>query len=160
MNKTVNGKQCTIARHADDLKTSHKEEKVAESIVAALNEKHGQEAELTVTRGKVHEHLGMTIDCSEPGVVQFKMFDCIDEALKETPEDLPKNAAATPAASHLFNTNDAAPKIDEQSATLCHHATAKMLHLCKRARPDLQTAMSFLATRVREPDVDDCKKLG
>jgi hypothetical protein len=31
--------------------------------------------------------------------------------------------------------------------------------LCKRARPDLQTAVAFLSTRVRAPNEDDYKKL-
>ena len=31
--------------------------------------------------------------------------------------------------------------------------------LCKRARPDIQTAVAFLTTRVMAPDEDDCKKL-
>jgi len=40
---------------------------------------------------------------------------------------------------------------------------AKCLFLCKQARPDLQTALqtavAFLSTRVKSPDVDDYKKL-
>ena len=36
---------------------------------------------------------------------------------------------------------------------------AKCLFLCKRARPDIQTAVSFLCTRVKCPDEDDWKKL-
>ena len=38
--------------------------------------------------------------------------------------------------------------------------TAKALFLAKRARPDIQTAVSFLCTRVKRPDEDDYKKLG
>ena len=34
-----------------------------------------------------------------------------------------------------------------------------MLFLCKRARPDIQTAVAFLTTRVKGPDEDDWKKL-
>jgi len=41
-----------------------------------------------------------------------------------------------------------------------HHITAKLLFLCKRARPDVQAATAFLCTRVKAPDVDDYKKLG
>jgi len=37
---------------------------------------------------------------------------------------------------------------------------ARLLFLSKRARPDLQTAIAFLCTRVQSPDVDDNKKLG
>eukprot|EP00957_Ditylum_brightwellii_P114072 8697448-Ditylum_brightwellii.AAC.1 len=40
-----------------------------------------------------------------------------------------------------------------------HTSTAKLLFLCKRARPDLQKAIAFLTTRVKEPDKDDRKKL-
>ena len=34
---------------------------------------------------------------------------------------------------------------------LFHHLAAKLLFLCKRARPDIQTAFTFLCTRVKEP---------
>ena len=40
-----------------------------------------------------------------------------------------------------------------------HHNVAKLLFLCKRARPDLQTEVAFLCTRVKAPDKDDYKKL-
>ncbi len=36
---------------------------------------------------------------------------------------------------------------------------AKGLFLCKRSRPDIQTTIAFLCTRVKEPDEDDWKKL-
>jgi hypothetical protein len=42
---------------------------------------------------------------------------------------------------------------------LFHHNVAKLLFLCKRARPDIQTAIAFLCTRVKGPDMDDYKKL-
>ena len=35
----------------------------------------------------------------------------------------------------------------------------KALYLCKRSRPDIQTAVPFLTTRVKAPDLDDWKKL-
>ena len=36
---------------------------------------------------------------------------------------------------------------------------AQLLFLCKQARPDIDLLVSFLATRVREPDKDDWGKL-
>lgn len=36
---------------------------------------------------------------------------------------------------------------------------AKLLYLCKRARPDIKNAVAFLCTRVKSPDSDDYKKL-
>jgi len=67
--------------------------------------------------------------------------------------------AMSPAAEHLFRTRDNADKLDKDQAALFHHVTAQLLFACKRGRPDLQTAVSFLCTRVREPDQDDYKKL-
>ena len=64
-----------------------------------------------------------------------------------------------PAASHLFDVNEIAETLPNYFADLHHHNSAKLIFLCKRARPDLQTAVSFLCTRVKKPDVDDYKKL-
>jgi hypothetical protein len=75
---------------------------------------------------------------------------------------LPENMAgeaATPAANFLFDINEESPKLDEATADLYHHNTAKLLFLCKRARPDVQTVVAFLCTRVQSPDEDDYKKL-
>ncbi len=35
----------------------------------------------------------------------------------------------------------------------------RLLHISKRARPDILTAISFLTTRVAQPTVEDNKKL-
>jgi hypothetical protein len=67
--------------------------------------------------------------------------------------------ANTPAADHLFTVNGDAPPLEESAAELFHSTTAKLLFLCKRARPDIQTPIAFLCTRVSKPDVDDQKKL-
>ena len=42
---------------------------------------------------------------------------------------------------------------------LFHHNVAKLLFLCKQARPDMQTVVAFLSTRVQWLDHDDYKKL-
>jgi hypothetical protein len=55
--------------------------------------------------------------------------------------------------------NPDAEKLDDEKAELYHHLTAKLLYLSKRTRPDLQPTVSFLTTRVKQPDVDDYKKL-
>jgi hypothetical protein len=44
-------------------------------------------------------------------------------------------------------------------ATAFHNIVAKALYLVKRARPDASVSIAFLTTRVREPDVDDWRKL-
>jgi hypothetical protein len=64
-----------------------------------------------------------------------------------------------PAGVHLFDVNDECEKLDRKTSEFFHTNVAKLLFLCKRARPDIQTAVSFLTTRVKGPDTDDYKKL-
>ena len=59
----------------------------------------------------------------------------------------------------LFEVNAKANKLDEERSEIFHHIVAKLLYLCKRTRPDIQTAVAFLCTRVKGPDVDNWKKL-
>jgi len=159
-NKTIDGTQCTIAWYVDDLKISHAQSSVVEQIVESLQNRFGKEAPLTVNRGKRHTYLGMDIDYSNAGKVSFAMQKYIDEMIDECPPELLKGSAVTPAANHLFEVDDDAEKLGPGDAVLYHHLVAKALYVCKRARPDIQLAVSFLATRVQSPDVDDFKKLG
>ena len=101
----------------------------------------------------------MIIDYSVPGKVMFTMIDYIKSMLSELPKDM-DGTAPTPAASHLFEVDESATKLDEEVSIMYHHNTARLLFLCKRARPDTQTAVAFLSTRVKSPDNDDYKKLG
>jgi hypothetical protein len=61
-NKMVNGKQFTIVFHIDDLLLSHLNPNIVTSYIRKLHKEYGSLENLTVTRGKVHEYLGMTID--------------------------------------------------------------------------------------------------
>jgi hypothetical protein len=155
----IDGEQCTVVWHVDDLKVSHKCEKVVLDLIQALNEQYGQLKPLTVNTGKIHPYLGMTLDYSMPGTVKVIMTDYIEKMLRET-DDIFPGTSNTPAANHLFTVNDTATKIDTADADFFHYLTAKLLFLCKRARPDIQTAVAFLSTRVQAPDQDDLKKLG
>jgi hypothetical protein len=160
VNKIINRKQCTIVWHVDDLKLSHVDPKVLDIIISRLlDEKYAQEAPLAVTRGTIHEYLGMTLDYSETGKVKFVMDDYVKNLIDNAPDDM-TGTAATPGANHLFNVNDEAEKLSPEKLDKYHQMTAKLLYLSKRARPDIQPTVAFMCTRVKSPDVDDWKKLG
>jgi hypothetical protein len=127
-------------------------------IIELFKGVYGNEAPLTITRGKVHEYLGMTLDYSTESKVRVTMLKYIRDMLVEMPVEW-TGEAATPAANHLFVVNANAEQLDEETAQTFHRIVAKLLFLCKRARPDIQTAVAFLCTRVKPPDVDDWKKL-
>ena len=58
----INGSQCTILWHVDDLKLSHKYPKVIDKIIASLDDEYGKTGKMSVRRGKIHEYLGMTLN--------------------------------------------------------------------------------------------------
>ena len=162
VNKDIKGSQCTILWHVDDLNISHASQDVIDSILDDLNETYGKEAPLTFTKGKVHEYLSMTIDYSMDGKIMFIMDRYVMEILDEVPACAEfDRIAATPAAEHLFDVNTDDPELlDEETSQYFHTTMAKMLFLCKRARPDIQEPVTFLTTRVRAPDKDNYRKLG
>ena len=85
-----------------------------------------------ITRGWVHEYLGMKMDFSTHGQVVLTMTEYIDSLIKEIPPNLTKGASTTPAAGHLFTTNADAQKLYEDQASEYHHLIAKILYLAKR----------------------------
>jgi hypothetical protein len=119
-NKLVNGTQCTILWHVDDLKISHINCETNTEVIKMINDEFGQEAPLTVTRGKIHEYLGMTLDYSEAGKVKIKMIDYVEKMLAELPEDM-MGEAPTPAANHLFAVDDSKEKVSEKRLSSFTH---------------------------------------
>jgi hypothetical protein len=136
------------------------EQSVLEEILTKLEAEYGKEAPLTVTRGSKHEYLGMTIDWSGKNTVAFSMFDLVASIIEQLPKNLTDGPNRTPAGNHLFTVNKDGEKLSQADADLFHRLTAQLLYLGKRARPDLQTAVAFLTTRVQSPDIDDFRKLG
>ena len=65
----------------------------------------------------------------------------------------------TPALKNLFVVRKDATELNEENSDTFHSVVAKLLFIMKRARPDLETAVSFLMTRVSKSDEDDWKKL-
>ena len=105
MNKDINVKQCTIGWHVDDLKISHIDRKVVESILNKIQDKYSKKTPLTITHGDVHEYLGMVIDFSNKGSVIVSMEQYVKSLIIESPDGLLKGNPVTPAENHLFEIN-------------------------------------------------------
>ena len=114
-NKTINGHQCTLAWHVDDIKASHKDPKVVNWIIETLKDEYGSEAPLTISRGKVHSYLGMQLDFRKPGKLIVDMSEYIKMILAELPAEM-RGKATTPAAKHLFNVDPTSTPIDKDHA--------------------------------------------
>jgi hypothetical protein len=84
-NKIIDGKQCTIIWHVDDLKISHVEPNVVNDIITLFEREFGKEAPLTVQRGRVHDYLGMCLDFNSPGKLVVTMESYIRSMIEEMP---------------------------------------------------------------------------
>ena len=66
---------------------------------------------------------------------------------------------ATPATSDLFDKSEQAEQLSSGKSEVFHSIVQKILYICKRGRPDIEPALSYLCTRVSKPMVEDEKKL-
>lgn len=108
---------------------------------------------------KIHEYLGMTIDFTETGRVIITMYDYVGEMICELPTKM-RGQLETPASNHLFENQDDNGDLSIQKLFEGFHPkVAKTLFITKQARPNLQTVVLFLTTRVEAPNNDDQKKL-
>ena len=82
--------------------------------------------------------------------------EMVDDSTKINPTT---KTAPNPATSHLFKVNEEAEIQDEKRAQTFHIYVVKALFATNRARPDIQTAVSLLTTRVMTTDEDDWKEL-
>ena len=165
-NKTIEGEQMTICFHVDNCKLSHRKQKVMDRMIEYLRQEYESIFEdgsgaMTVSRGKVHKYLGMTLDCTVRGQVKISMFDYVNEILTAFDKAEPKGAGTKSSAApeKLFTVDKNYEKLQPNKAVEFHNLVAKTLYATKRARPDTCTAIAFLTTRVRAPDKDDWTKL-
>ena len=156
-NKMINGTQCTIVWYVDDVKVSHICQQVLDDITNKMQEHFGP---MDIMKGDKHSYLGMNINIHrDKKVIEIEMKQQLLETL-DAFEGKVETDVVSPAAKHIFDTREDAIKLDKQKAkNNFHHVTAKLLHLMKRARPDIEIPIVFLCTRVKSPDEDDWKKL-
>jgi len=160
-NKMVDGAQCTILYHVDDLKVSHRDQSVIDDMASTINETFKTKTQsLSVTRGNTHDYLGIGIDYSRKDCVTFTMYDYLEDILKEADERGDMNGTAvTPASDDLFTVDESSPKLNDEMSDYFHRVTARFLFAAKRARPDIQVAVAYLCTRVKCPTESDYHKL-
>ena len=77
----------------------------------------------------------------------YKKIDKFTEVLRGT--------NACPASDNIFKIrgNEDRDLLPEEMARQFHQTTDQLLSLCKKARPDTETLVSILITRVKETNV-------
>ena len=154
-NKMIDGKQMTICYHVDDCKLSHRRSKVNDLIIKCLRQEYESIFEdgfgnMTVSRGKVHKYLCMTLEYTVCGQGQIKMIDFLHKVLtafdKAELKGVSKKTSAAP--ENLFKVNKDCEKLPNSKTVQFHNMVSKSLYATKRARPDTCTAVAFLTKRV------------
>ena len=159
VNKMINGSQMIVVWHVDDLKVSHMDAKEVGKFIHQMEEAFGKETPLSVSRGKTHEYLGMSLDFGNKGEVRINMEDYINMMLYDAPKEM-DGISSTPAAAYLFKTNPEDPKLlGDEWEKIFVHLVMQGLYLSQRGRPDIHTAIAFLCIRLNNPNEDDYKKL-
>ena len=156
-NKMINGKQCTIAWYVDDNKLSHVDPQVVTDVLNTVKEHFG---ELVISRGEEHDLLGMKIKINRADkTVTIDMRDQLKEAFEMFGEELDETVVS-PARKNLFTTHDGeCEELDEARSDIFHSVTAKLFFIMKRGRPDVETTVSYLMTRVSKSNERDWTKL-
>ena len=88
------------------------------------------------------------------------MIPYIINLIKEFPEDL-GSPDTNQALDHLFKVRPEGEEIflPEEKAQVFNNTVAHMMFLSARSQRDIQTAVAFLTTRVKQPEKDYCFKL-
>ena len=66
----------------------HLDSGTVSSVLSEIYEEYGNISKITITQGKIHKCLGVTINYSSPGKVKFYMVDYVGNMLDETPEEM------------------------------------------------------------------------
>ncbi|KAL7554681.1 hypothetical protein ACHAWF_018950 [Thalassiosira exigua] len=161
-NMSVDGDQHTVLWHVDDLKCSHNDPKVNTMLVVYCVLIYWET--VMVHRGKVRDYLGVNFDYgTQKRKVEIFMIDCLHN-LPEYFKKIEELGAptATPVVEQLFQVWDEADRnyapLPEEKAVVFHRFTAKLLFMSNRARCDVQTAVSYMTSRVKKPDLDNWGK--
>jgi len=156
-NRIVNGSQQTVCWHVDDLKVSHVDPEVNESFAKDIMKIYGNK--VTINRGDIHDYLGIDFDFSHANETKISMIKYLHKIIETFPEEIGKPVDA-PHQDWLFKIrDDPSIQLPEEQAQQFHHTVAQLLFVAMRARPDIQTSVSFLTKRVQKPDEDDWNKL-
>jgi hypothetical protein len=93
------------------------------------------------------------MEFNDDGTLEVSMIIYLKNVISEFPEMI-KGKSATPAAEHLFTIREdkEARPLNEEQALAFHHTVAQLLFMATRVRRDIQTAVAFLTTRVKNPD--------
>lgn len=155
-NKTDDaGYQITVIMHVDDMLITCANKRTLDNLLSNLADKF---PETKCHYGPCVPFLGMDLDFKDVGNVRITMHGAEADIIA-TAGDIGARDTNSPALDNLFVVNQDNELVSEADQDWFRSNVAKLLYLGKRARPEILTAISFLATRAAKADSDDLGKL-
>ena len=105
------------------------------------------------TRGKIHDYLGMTLDCSDAVKLKVGMRDCVHSVEKEWTRAIKRKK---PWNGNLLKVEKNSKHLSEEVAKSCHRFIMKNMFSYERCCSNIEIDVSFLSGRVREQTEQDC----
>ena len=134
---------------------THEDNSVLENIAGILMKEFGQ---MKVNKGNEYKFLGMNIKLLDNKEIEIDMIEQLREIIeyfeKLTGEIIPEERI-TPTVGHIFKVNENKEQLGPEKSAVFHSVTQKLLYVMKRARPDIETGVSFLMRCVSKSDLDD-----
>ena len=140
-----------IVIHVDDLLVTSCTFEDADVLKEGLEARYG---ELKVQRGTRRKYLGMWVVDTERGY-RLEQGAMVRELLQQH-TDLDVRSAVTPATAKLFNCRHKGKQVD---AHVFLSRVMRLMYIARMTRPDILLTVSFLASRVQGPTVEDEHKL-
>ena len=147
-------RQMFVTVYVDDLLVAAKDNDRVKELLKFLEAKFKT---ITLNEGSVVSYLGMSFFLDRKNKqAKVTMEKYVEDVLQVCEV---QGNSKTPASPELFFINPNSPSLSLDEKEFFHSLVAKLLYLAKRVRPDILTAISFLATRVKEPTAQDLEKL-
>jgi hypothetical protein len=131
-NKIVDGTQMTICFHVDDCKLrSHHSGRANDNMIDWLHQEYESifddgSRKMTVSRGRVHKYLGITLDYTVCRRVNISMFDYVDKIIKAFDKAEPKGGGTKSGAApdDLFKVDEDRENLRPEKAVEFHNLVA------------------------------------
>ena len=96
-------KQHTVIFHVENVIYSNVNHKINDKFKEWMNLNYGNNGEVKVNRGKIHEYLGMTFYFTEKAVVNINMDDYVERIINELQIKISNsNTYLTPGGNNRF----------------------------------------------------------
>ena len=154
--RNENGKQTIIILYVDDILIVADDAKMVDWLHEKLEEEYET---VEIDKGDSFTYLGMVTSREKDATITVSMGGYTSNVINDYEVFYKVKEVTTPATLDLFVIGEGDKLLPEKEARVFHTFVARLLYLCKRARPDVQLAVLFLCTRVKAPTVVDKRKL-